>query len=82
MEEADLLGSLQLLKEFFLLGRGEVYLTFLDTANSFMKLPPTHSTEHGQINSYNSCTYSGTPYKGHLTIRDTFLVSHFDTLLC
>ena len=45
------MGSLQLLKEFFLLGRGELFLTFVDTANSFMVHPPTTASEHGE----NSC---------------------------
>ena len=45
------MGSLQLLKEFFLLGRGELFLTFIDTANSFMVHPPTTASEHGE----NSC---------------------------
>ena len=47
VEESDLIGSLQIMKDFFLLGRGGLYLTFIDIANSFMSLPPLLSTQHG-----------------------------------
>lgn len=46
VEEGDLLGSLQIMKEFYLLGRGELFLTFIDIANSFMTRPPTSVTQH------------------------------------
>jgi gamma-tubulin complex component 4 len=46
VKEANLIGSLQTLKEFFLLGRGELFLTFIDTASSFMNQPPTNATQH------------------------------------
>ena len=39
--------SLQTVKNFFLLGRGELYLAFVDLAQAFMTLPPTATTEHG-----------------------------------
>lgn len=40
-------GCLQTMKDFFLLGRGELFLAFVDLADSFMKQPPTRTTEHG-----------------------------------
>ena len=39
--------SLQTVKDFFLLGRGELYLAFVDLAQAFMTLPPAATTEHG-----------------------------------
>ena len=47
MEESDLLGSLQLMKEFFLLGRGELFLTFINMADTFLSQPSTTASEHG-----------------------------------
>ena len=38
------------MKDFFLLGRGELFLTFIDVASSFMSLPPSAHTQRG------SCT--------------------------
>ena len=42
-----LLLQFQIIKDFFLLGRGELYLAFVDLAHSFMRLPPTTTTQHG-----------------------------------
>lgn len=39
--------SLQTVKDFFLLGRGELYLAFVDLAQPFMSLPPAATTQHG-----------------------------------
>lgn len=46
VEDSNLVGHLQILKEFFLLGRGELFLTLVDLANSFMTLLPSATTQH------------------------------------
>ena len=43
----------QVIKDFFLLGRGELFLTFFDLAHSFMKSPPTITTSHGQCTHHS-----------------------------
>ncbi len=45
--EFDQLIFLQIIKDFFLLGRGELFLTFFDLAHSFLKSAPTPTTSHG-----------------------------------
>lgn len=37
------------MKDHYLLGRGELFLTFLDISNSFMSLPPSNATQHGEL---------------------------------
>ncbi|XP_078678204.1 gamma-tubulin complex component 4-like [Branchiostoma floridae x Branchiostoma belcheri] len=46
VEEADLIGHLKLMKDFYLLGRGELFLAFIDCAQSILRGPPTNVTEH------------------------------------
>lgn len=46
VEEADLIGHLRLLKDFFLLGRGELFLAFIDQAHGMLRAPPTVTTQH------------------------------------
>ncbi|XP_022106638.1 gamma-tubulin complex component 4-like [Acanthaster planci] len=46
VEESDLVGQLHTLKDFFLLGRGELFLAFIDHAQNLLKTPPTSTTEH------------------------------------
>ena len=48
VQEADLTGQLRVMKDFFLLGRGELCLAFIDQAQHLLKGPPAPSTEHGQ----------------------------------
>lgn len=47
VEESDLLGQLKIIKDFYLLGRGELFQAFIDTAQHMLKTPPTAVTEHG-----------------------------------
>lgn len=42
------LCSLQIIKDFYLLGRGELYQVFIDLAQQMLKTLPTAVTEHGQ----------------------------------
>ncbi|MED6277949.1 Gamma-tubulin complex component 4 [Characodon lateralis] len=46
VEEADLLEQLKIIKDFYLLGRGELYQVFIDLAQHMLKAPPTAVTEH------------------------------------
>lgn len=46
VEESDLLEQLKIIKDFYLLGRGELYQVFIDLAQHMLKTPPTAVTEH------------------------------------
>uniref|UniRef100_A0AAQ5X4H6 Gamma-tubulin complex component n=1 Tax=Amphiprion ocellaris TaxID=80972 RepID=A0AAQ5X4H6_AMPOC len=46
VEESDLLEQLKIIKDFYLLGRGELYQVFIDLAQQMLKTPPTAVTEH------------------------------------
>uniref|UniRef100_A0A8C1QIW0 Gamma-tubulin complex component n=1 Tax=Cyprinus carpio TaxID=7962 RepID=A0A8C1QIW0_CYPCA len=46
VEESDLLGQLKIIKDFYLLGRGELYQVFIDLAQHMLKTPPSAVTEH------------------------------------
>ncbi|XP_069481250.1 gamma-tubulin complex component 4 isoform X2 [Ambystoma mexicanum] len=46
VEESDLLGQLKIIKDFYLLGRGELFQAFIDIAQQMLKTPPTAVTEH------------------------------------
>ncbi|XP_077989144.1 gamma-tubulin complex component 4-like [Glandiceps talaboti] len=46
VEESDLLGNLRILKDFYLLSRGELFLAFIDQAKGLLKMPPTVTTDH------------------------------------
>ena len=48
VENADFLSQLRTMKEFFLLGRGELFLAFIDKANSMLCVPPSSTTKHGR----------------------------------
>ncbi|XP_067871650.1 gamma-tubulin complex component 4 isoform X3 [Heterodontus francisci] len=46
VEEAGLLGQLKIIKDFYLLGRGELFQAFIDSAQHLLNTPPTAVTEH------------------------------------
>ncbi|XP_062266212.1 gamma-tubulin complex component 4 [Platichthys flesus] len=46
VEESGLLEQLKIIKDFYLLGRGELYQVFIDLAQHMLKTPPTAVTEH------------------------------------
>ena len=58
VENADFLSHLRTMKEFFLLGRGELFLAFIDKANSMLCVPPSHATNHGVFCATVSATLS------------------------
>jgi len=47
VKNADFLSHLRTMKDFFLLGRGELFLTFIDKANLMLSVPLSRSTHHG-----------------------------------
>lgn len=44
----SVLFSFQIIKDFYLLGRGELFQAFIDTAQHMLKTPPSAVTEHGE----------------------------------
>ncbi|CAI7997342.1 Gamma-tubulin complex component 4 [Geodia barretti] len=46
VEESNLVGHLHVMKDIFLLGRGELFLSFIDMADILMKQSPTSTTQH------------------------------------
>ena len=51
------MGQLKVMKDFFLLGRGELFLAFIDQAQGLLKLPPTGTTQHGKFNIFTRHGY-------------------------
>ena len=48
VEEAGLIKQLYTLKDYFLLGRGELFLAFIDQSQALLSAPPMKHTEHGE----------------------------------
>ncbi|XP_071167808.1 gamma-tubulin complex component 4-like [Mytilus edulis] len=46
VEDSDLVPHLKIIKDFYLLGRGELFLTFIDHAQNLLRGPPIGTTEH------------------------------------
>ncbi|XP_005092380.1 gamma-tubulin complex component 4 [Aplysia californica] len=46
VEESDLTGEIRIMKDYFLLGRGELYLAFIDQAQHLLRTPVASTTEH------------------------------------
>jgi gamma-tubulin complex component 4 len=46
VEESNLVDHLHVMKDIFLLGRGELFLSFIDMADTLMKQSPTSTTQH------------------------------------
>lgn len=63
----------QIIKDFYLLGRGELYQVFIDLAQHMLKTPPTAVTEHGQYQCERTpYTAGGVEGAG---VRDDFMES-------
>ncbi|KAK0055312.1 gamma-tubulin complex component 4 [Biomphalaria pfeifferi] len=45
VEKAELINQLRIMKDFFLLGRGELYLAFIDQAQHLLRTPVSLTTE-------------------------------------
>lgn len=52
VEEAELFLQLKLMKDFFLLGRGELFLEFIRQAASILQNPPVSSSTRGESKSW------------------------------
>ena len=48
VEESDLANELSIMKDYFLLGRGELFLAFIDQAQQLLRCPVGATTEHGE----------------------------------
>ena len=48
LEKSDLKNELQLIRDLYLLGRGELFQVFIEEADRFLKQPPTAATQHGK----------------------------------
>ena len=46
MHKSDLKAEMETIRNFFLLGRGELYVTFIEEADRFLKIQPTAATQH------------------------------------
>ena len=46
MHKADLKAEIETIRNFFLLGRGELYVTFIEEADRFLKIEPSAATQH------------------------------------
>jgi len=46
VEESDLASELRVMKDYFLLGRGELFLAFMDQAQGLLRTPVASTTEH------------------------------------
>ncbi|KAK3797703.1 hypothetical protein RRG08_054720 [Elysia crispata] len=46
VEESDLANELSIMKDYFLLGRGELFLAFIDQAQHLLRCPVAPKTEH------------------------------------
>ncbi|XP_062595153.1 gamma-tubulin complex component 4-like isoform X2 [Saccostrea cucullata] len=46
VEDANLAAELRIIKDFFLLGRGELFLAFIDQTQTLLRGPPVNTTEH------------------------------------
>uniref|UniRef100_A0AAQ5X0A7 Gamma-tubulin complex component n=1 Tax=Amphiprion ocellaris TaxID=80972 RepID=A0AAQ5X0A7_AMPOC len=74
VEESDLLEQLKIIKDFYLLGRGELYQVFIDLAQQMLKTPPTAVTEHGKYQHADtkiSVTDRFLPPAGRLSVSPT-----------
>ena len=46
MHKADLKAEIETIRNFFLLGRGELYVTFIEEADRFLRIEPSAATQH------------------------------------
>ena len=48
VEESGLISQLRTMKDFYLLGRGELFLAFIDQAQPLLRVVPIATTQHGE----------------------------------
>ena len=51
LEKSNLKEELSTARNFFFLGRGELFQEFIKTADHYLQKPPTATTQHGLIPS-------------------------------
>jgi gamma-tubulin complex component 4 len=59
VEEAELFLQLKLMKDFFLLGRGELFLEFIQQAGPILQNPPISSSTKGKSRGLNPLWFMG-----------------------
>lgn len=62
------------MKDFFLLGRGELFLALVDIADNLMKQSPTPTTQHGLLFHMYVCSKCLMCSKDRLTIDTSISV--------
>lgn len=68
--ETDLPSHLRIMKDFFLLGRGELFLTFIDQAQTLLRTPPISTTQHDVNLAFRYAARN-------LLLEDERLLKHF-----
>lgn len=58
VEESDLVGHLRIIKDFYLLGRGELFLAFIDQVQTLLSTPPTATTQHDVNTAFHQAARS------------------------
>lgn len=53
VKDSGLVNQLRIMKDFYLLGRGELFLTFIDKASHLLRNSPIPTTEHGESRKDN-----------------------------
>lgn len=67
MEEAQLIHELKLLKDFYLLGRGELFLELLRLTAHMLDKPTTRTGTRGNFLTTIGCLAVYSDYKQHLS---------------
>ncbi|XP_052795876.1 gamma-tubulin complex component 4-like isoform X1 [Mya arenaria] len=76
VEDGDLLAHLKIIKDFYLLGRGELYLAFIDQAQHLLRVPPTPTTEYDVNAAYLRAARNVLFHDDALLQRFKFTVKH------
>ncbi|CAD7086154.1 unnamed protein product [Hermetia illucens] len=58
VDQADLMKQLKLIKDFFLLGRGELFLEFIKRTHSINRSPVTDATVRDLVKAFDSAAHS------------------------
>lgn len=74
VEETDLPSHLRVLKDFFLLGRGELFLAFIDQAQILLRPPATSTTQHDVNLAFHQAARN-------VLLEDEQLLQHFKLLI-
>jgi hypothetical protein len=75
VEEAELFMQLKLMKDFFLLGRGELFLEFIQQAGNILQNPPISTSTKGKSRGLNLLWVMGCS-SFHISTYSMFKTSH------